>query len=326
MPPPASSARGWRWRTERRRHRSVHNRVVTSFGTTRAPPRPGRRSWPWPPRGRCWPRPSRASASLPPAARSPITRPAGCPARPWSTRCPTVASIARVEAETFSNVSSIELTLADWVRLSKRVNDVIAAAAVAGVVVTGGSDTLEELAWWLDLTVGGDRAVVVTGAMRRPSDAHADGPRNLADAVRVAVDPARASEARWWSWAGGCCARATPSSSPSPRSTRLAPPADGPIGRVNGGRVTMTAPRRSPSRQPVFDVVSSTQLPRVDVLFTYQQAPGDLVDAAARAGARGLVIAAAGTAPCRSRKPTPRRRASRGHPRRRQLARGAWGA
>jgi L-asparaginase len=71
--------------------------------------------------------------------------------------------------------------------------------------------------------------------------------------------------------------------------------ADGPIGRISGGRVTMTAPRRSPSRQPVFDVVSSTQLPRVDVLYTYQQAPGDLVDAAARAGARGLVIAAAGT-------------------------------
>ena len=140
---------------------------------------------------------------------------------------PSVSAVARVEAETFSNVSSIELTLADWVRLSKRVNDVLANGDVAGVVVTSGSDTLEELAWWLDLTVGSDRAVVVTGAMRRPSDADADGPRNLADAVRVAVDPG-ARRRGTLVVMGGQVLRARDAAKQSvTRSTRLARPARG---------------------------------------------------------------------------------------------------
>ena len=150
---------------------------------------------------------------------------------------PAVASIARVEAETFSNVSSIDLTLADWVRLSKRVNEVMATGDVAGVVVTGGSDTLEELAWWLDLTVGGDRAVVVTGAMRRPSDAQADGPRNLADAVRVAVDPA-ARQRGALVVMGGLVLRARDAVKLSLTALdAFGSTADGPIGRVSGGRV-----------------------------------------------------------------------------------------
>jgi L-asparaginase len=207
---------------------------------------------------------------------------------------PSISAVARVEAETFSNVSSIELTLADWVRLSKRVNDILAASDVAGVVVTSGSDTLEELAWWLDLTVGGDRVVVVTGAMRRPSDADADGPRNLADAVRVAVDPGARRHGTLVVVAGEVF-RARDAVKESVTALHaFGSTSQGPIGRVNGARVTVTKPPQSPSRPPVFDIATSTQLPRVDVLLTYQQAPGDLVDAATRAGARGLIIAAAG--------------------------------
>ena len=207
---------------------------------------------------------------------------------------PSVSAIARVEAETFSNVSSVELTLADWVRLSKRVNDVLANGDVAGVVVTSGSDTLEELAWWLDLTVGSDRAVVVTGEMRRPSDADADGPRNLADAVRVAVDP-DVQRRGTLVVMGGQVLRARDAAKQSVTSLEaFGSTGEGPIGRVNGTRVVLAGPSRAPQRPPVFDLGTLTQLPRVDVLLTYQQAPGDLVDAATRAGARGLVIAAAG--------------------------------
>ncbi len=102
---------------------------------------------------------------------------------------PSVSAIARVEAETFSNVSSIELTLADWVRLSKRVNDVLASRRRG----RRGRHQRVRHARGTGLVAGPHRGqrsrVVVTGAMRRPSDAGADGPRNLADAVRVAVDP-----------------------------------------------------------------------------------------------------------------------------------------
>ena len=207
---------------------------------------------------------------------------------------PSLSAIARIEPETFSNVSSIELALADWLRLSRRVNDLLASGDLAGVVVTSGSDTLEELAWWLDLTVGGDRPVVVTGAMRRPSDADADGPRNLADAVRVAVD--RGARRRGTLVVmGGQVLRARDAAKQSVSvHDAFGSTVDGPVGRIDGSRVTFARGARVLTRPPVFSVVALSRLPRVDVLLTYQQAPGDLIDAAARAGARGLVIAAAG--------------------------------
>jgi L-asparaginase len=207
---------------------------------------------------------------------------------------PSLSAIARIEPETFSSVSSIELALADWLRLSRRVNDLLASGDLAGVVVTTGSDTLEELAWWLDLTVDGDRPVVVTGAMRRPSDADADGPRNLADAVRVAVDQGARRRGVLVVMGGQVLhARDATKQSVSARDA-FGSTVDGPVGRMDGSRVKFARPARTPARPPVFSVVALSRLPRVDVLLTYQQAPGDLIDAAARAGARGLVIAAAG--------------------------------
>lgn len=207
---------------------------------------------------------------------------------------PSLSAIARIEPETFSNVSSIELALADWVRLSRRVNDLLGSGDFAGVVVTSGSDTLEELAWWLDLTVSGDRPVVVTGAMRRPSDADADGPRNLADAVRVAVDSGARRRGALVVMGGQVLrARDAAKQSVSVRDA-FGSTVDGPVGRIDQSRVSFRPTAQALARPPVFSVASLSRLPRVDVLLTYQQAPGDLIDAAARAGARGLVIAAAG--------------------------------
>lgn len=206
----------------------------------------------------------------------------------------SLPAIARVDAETFSNVSSIELTLADWLRLSRRVADVLSQNDLAGVVVTSGSDTLEELAWWLQLTVPGDRPVVVTGAMRRPSDRHADGPRNLADAVRVAAEPAARRRGALVVM-GGVILRArdamkrSVSSLDAFSSSGLAP-----VGRIDGTRVTWTRTGPMSPRPPVFDLATIQQVPRVDILLTYQQAPGDLIEASTRGGAKGLVLAAAG--------------------------------
>ena len=103
---------------------------------------------------------------------------------------PGVARFARVEAETFARGPSLSLTLGDWLRLARRVSDVLASPDMAGVVITGGTDTLEELAWFLDLTVRSERPVVVTGAIRRPGTVEADGPQNILGAVQVAVSPA----------------------------------------------------------------------------------------------------------------------------------------
>jgi L-asparaginase len=104
---------------------------------------------------------------------------------------PSVGRYARPEYEQFANLSSSELTLQQWVSLSKRINQLFKEdEALAGVVVTSGTDTLEELAYFLDLTVRSDRPVVVVGSMRNPSTVGYEGSANLQEAFRVAADTA----------------------------------------------------------------------------------------------------------------------------------------
>ena len=206
---------------------------------------------------------------------------------------PSLRAVARVETETFSNVSSVELMLDDWLRLTRRVGQVLAERDVAGVVLTSGSDTLEELAWWLELTLDDDRPVVLTGAMRRPSHPAADGPRNLADAVRVAAHPASRGRGALIVMAGSVLGARDATKTSLSALDAFDSTAGGPVGRVRGGRVRFLH-EPAEGGTPHHDVSSLGSLPRVDVLLTYQQAPGDLVEAAVRAGARGLVLAAAG--------------------------------
>jgi len=100
---------------------------------------------------------------------------------------PGLAAVARVDVEQIANVGSTDMTSEIWQTLSRRAAARLAEADVAGVVVTHGTDTLEETAYFLDLTVASDKPVVVVGAQRAASERDSDGPRNLLEAVRVAV-------------------------------------------------------------------------------------------------------------------------------------------
>ena len=102
---------------------------------------------------------------------------------------PGLEELARVSVEQIANVNSRDMTPAIWLRLSARANAVLAESDVAGVIVTHGTDTLEETAYFLDLTVDSDKPVVVVGAQRAPTESDSDGPRNMLNAVRVIVSP-----------------------------------------------------------------------------------------------------------------------------------------
>lgn len=103
---------------------------------------------------------------------------------------PEVAKYARVQVEEFSRVGSSQMTPAHWLRLAQRINAVLRTdTALAGVVVTHGTDTMEEAAFFLTLTVRDARPVVMVGSMRGGDEVSADGPANLVNGVRVAVAP-----------------------------------------------------------------------------------------------------------------------------------------
>jgi L-asparaginase len=103
---------------------------------------------------------------------------------------PEVANHARVEVKNVSNVPSDYMDAPRWIALTKEVTAALARPEVPGVIISHGTDTLEETAWWLDLTVNSEKPIVLIGAQRNASEKDFDGPRNLLNAVRICVDPA----------------------------------------------------------------------------------------------------------------------------------------
>jgi len=101
---------------------------------------------------------------------------------------PELTNYAEIEVIEFSKIGSSQMTPAHWLRLSKKVNSVLSDTSVTGIVITHGTDTMEETAFFLNLTVKSDKPVIMVGSMRSSNEISADGPANLLNAVRVAID------------------------------------------------------------------------------------------------------------------------------------------
>jgi len=165
-----------------------------------------------------------------------------------------------------------------------------------GVVLTHGTNTLEETAWLLHLTVATDAPIVLTGAMRPASALSADGPLNLVEAVRVAASSAARGLGVLVVMTDAIHGARDVTKSNTLRVDAFSSPMTGPIGRVDGdGLVVLaTRPARAVTLRGAYASVDLQALPRVDVVASYQGADRVLIDAAVAAGARGIVSAATG--------------------------------
>jgi L-asparaginase len=209
---------------------------------------------------------------------------------------PGVANAAQVTFEQFSNIASGAITHDHWRSLAARIAAIAREPnAPSGIVITHGTDTMEETAYFLDLTVPVCAPVVVTGAMRQADAVGADGPANLLNSVRVAA----AQQARGY----GVLivmndeifrARDATKSNASRMDAFTAPDA-GPIGVADPDSVAMYRPPTARNcAAPTFDIAALGELPRVDVIYAHVGSDSVLVDAAVAAGARGLVFASVG--------------------------------
>lgn len=209
---------------------------------------------------------------------------------------PELPRYADAEFEQFANVASSQLTLAQWLALARRINALFRDdPSLAGIVVTSGTDTLEETAYFLNLTVRDDRPVVVVGSMRNPSTLGYEGAANLLQGFRVAADPAARGRGVLVVLNDEINAAREATKTDALRLQTFQTRGYGVLGVVDSDRVVFyRKPERRHTAASEFDVSTVTELPRVDVLLTYQGAPGDLIRAAVDAGARGIVIASAG--------------------------------
>jgi L-asparaginase len=209
---------------------------------------------------------------------------------------PGIERYARPEFEQFSNLASSELTLDHWLGLSKRLNELFDTdAGLAGLVVTSGTDTLEELAYFLNLTVHAEKPVVVVGSMRNPSTLGYEGAANLLEGFRVAGAMAARGKGVLVVLNDEINAAREVTKTDALRLNTFQSRGYGVLGVVDADRVVFYRnPVKRHTSRSEFDVASLTRLPRVDVLLTYQGADGDLIKAAADGGAQGIVVAGAG--------------------------------
>jgi L-asparaginase len=195
-----------------------------------------------------------------------------------------------VTGSDLTTVPSFALTGADVRGLVHEVRRQL-ADDVDGVVVTHGTDTMEESAFLADLVHDDPRPVVFTGA-QRPFDAPApDGPANLADALRVAADPAARDLGVLLAFDGLVFAARGVRKVETLRSAAFAAPGRGPVLRVAGGAVV---PLARPPRPPALPLDLAAELPRVDVVACAQGSDDALLRAAVAAGAAGVVLEAFG--------------------------------
>jgi L-asparaginase type II len=209
---------------------------------------------------------------------------------------PTLADVATVQTEQFANVGSSQITLDQWLALSRRLNALYRDEPdLAGIVLTSGTDTLEELAYFLHLTVRDRRPVVVTGSMRNPSQVGYEGQANLLAAFRVAAEPRAAGRGVLVVLNDEINGARDVTKTDALRLHTFAARSFGSLGVVDADSVVFrrTAEGRH-TADSEFDVDRIEALPRVDVFLVYQGAPGDLLKAAVDLGAKGLVLATAG--------------------------------
>jgi L-asparaginase type II len=205
---------------------------------------------------------------------------------------PGLDTIATISAQQFSNIASGSITPEMWLELSRGISDTLRAHPdLAGVVVTHGTDTMEETAYFLDLTVADPRPVVVTGAMRPSDGIGIDGPANLRDAVRVAASPSARARGTMVVMNDEIFAARDVTKSNTVRPDAFASPVRGDLGAADPEEIRFF---REPQRRSLFDISRVDSLPRVDIVYSYIGVDGAGVDAATAAGARGIVVASTG--------------------------------
>jgi len=208
---------------------------------------------------------------------------------------PGLTGIARVHGEQVANVGSQDITFAIMIDLANRINALLGADGVDGVVVTHGTDTMEETAHFLNLTVKSKKPVVLTGAMRPATAVSADGPINLYNAVAVAADPDAAGRGTLVVMNDRIHGAHSLTKTNTTSVETFISPINGLIGTVNYGKTDyFRRPFRRHTHKSQFSVKGITSLPRVDIIYACADMPADLIDGSMEKGAKGIVVAGDG--------------------------------
>ncbi|MBQ8639868.1 MAG: asparaginase [Lachnospiraceae bacterium] len=207
---------------------------------------------------------------------------------------PPLDGTVRLTFEQFSNVDSNDMTMGLWLGLVKRIHYLANETDVDGFVITHGTDTMDEISYFLSVTVQTDKPVVLTGSMRPASSTSADGLLNLYDSIYVAANDASRGQNVLVCFCGTIYSGRNVIKSSTFQVDAFDGRTPSCLGYIQDRRCfyyNTFGP--SATRHPQFDLDGVTVLPRVDVIYYYTDAPSDIIDIHA-ASCRGLVVCGTG--------------------------------
>ncbi len=205
---------------------------------------------------------------------------------------PELKEIAIVEPVAISNLGSNRITTAILLKLAQSINDELAKADVTGAVVTHGTGTLEETAYFLNLVIHSNKPVVVVGAMRPWTGLSRDGPFNLYNAVRTAASPEAVGKGVLVVLNDTIHSARFVTKNHTYRVETFVSREIGPLGYTDSDRIAFyRTPLVRHTSNSEFDVSKLESLPAVDVVYGYQEASGAPIDALVAAGVKGIVLA-----------------------------------
>ncbi|WP_035359008.1 type II asparaginase [Edaphobacter aggregans] len=208
---------------------------------------------------------------------------------------PGIKDLANIKGEQIANVGSQDMSFDIMLKVAKRINELLPTNDVDGIVITHGTDTMEETAYFLNLVVKSDKPVVLVGSMRPSTAVSADGPLNLYNAVAVAGDPRAKGRGVLVIMNDHIHAAHSLTKTSTTDVQTFLSPLRGLVGVVSYGKSDFyNTPPWKHTTASEFDVAQVTKLPRVDIIFADVDMSPDLIDASAANGAKGIVIAGVG--------------------------------
>jgi L-asparaginase/glutamin-(asparagin-)ase len=208
---------------------------------------------------------------------------------------PELAKVAQVKGEQVFQIASENMTNEHWLKLAKRVNALLAQPDVDGIVITHGTDTLEETAYFLDLTVKSKKPVVLVGAMRPGTALSADGPINLYNAVLLAASQEAVGKGVLVALNDQIQGARDVTKTNTSTLDSFKTPELGMLGYIQGNKPYFYhASTRKHTADTEFDVSKLDALPQVDIVYGYANVGPVALNALVGAGAKGIIHAGVG--------------------------------
>ena len=208
---------------------------------------------------------------------------------------PDINKIATIKGEQISNIGSQEMNNEVWFKLANRVNELLTSGKADGIVITHGTDTMEETAYFLNLVVKSDKPIVMVGAMRNSGSLSADGPLNIFNAVNVAMNKEAVGKGVMVVMNDEIHAAREVTKTNTTAVDTFKSPNSGKIGTVFYGNVKFYMnPTRKHTVNSAFDITKIKELPRVDIIYSHSNDNPDFVNVAVKNGAKGIINAGMG--------------------------------